>query len=215
MTTVIKKPLARQLHAHGKLPAIQQIPRSEGMALRDAVITRMKGFPFFSGFMFATSKAFRVMPNHIPYAAVYFVDESLSPDGLADSGEPRFHSLVQLGFSVMIENNDPERAELTLDDAYQVISRGLFKDPKLNNIYNKDFKIQGYTRGRRTHVFGHVGQNNELPVAELQFNLTIDLGAIIYEPLVPDMLETVHFKEVYPDDDPNRQPIIAEWDMDQ
>jgi len=213
MTTTIKKPLTRPLHVHGKIPIKQHIPRSYAIMLRDGIVARMKSFPFFTPFKFATSKAFRVMPNHIPYAGVYFIDDTLTPDGLANSGEPRFHSMVQIGFSVIIENNNPEEAELKLDDAYQVITGGLFQDPTLYN--NAAFEIQGYARGKRMHVFGSVGQNNELPVAELQFNLTCDLGAILWEPLVPDMLETIHVKTVYPDDDPNRQPIISEYDLDQ
>jgi len=203
-----------QLRIHGKIPHVRTVTRSEAMQVRDGIISRLRVMSPFRGFTFSRSHAFKVMPDKMPYCSVYFLGEQLSPDGDANAGEVTFHSIVRIGFSVMLINNDPDDMEDKLDDYYQVIFRGLLRDSTLYN--NPSARIQGYVQGMRQHVYGAVGfQEHETPYAELRAELQCDLGAIEYEPLVEDMLETIHVETVHPPGDTQNQHVFSFYDLDQ
>ena len=150
MTTI-----AAKLRIHGKIPHIITIQRSIAMQVRDAAIARLQLQTFFAGFTFRRSHAFKLMPDLMPYCAVYFMTEALSPDGNANTGEVRFSSELRLGFSVVMLNNDPDVMEDKLDNAYQVIFEGLLRDPTFYN--NSRYTIEAFTRGSRAHIYGQVG----------------------------------------------------------
>jgi len=213
MTDAVLRPFKRQVYAHPKFPRVDQTSHSYAMLLRDSMVTRLQANKFFNNFHFVRTKNYPVQAQDVPHCGVFFVDESLSGDGDIDAGEIRFSSLVTIGFSIIVQNNDPEQAEETLDYAWQALTGELLCDPTLYN--NQIFKVQGYRGGKRMHVFGAVGKDNERPIAELQFTLMCDLGAITFEPRVPDIFETMHVRTVYPDDDPNRQQIVSEYDVEQ
>jgi len=172
------------------------ITRSYAIEVRDGVMKRLKALEWFRPFEFTTNKSVQIAPQSIPFCAVYLLDESGQPDGDANAGETRFRVTIRLGFSVIVLNNKPEQAEYQLDAAYQVITGALYNDPTFYG--NPDAMIQGFTRSQRTHQFGAVGMNNELPVAELRFDLTCDLGAVLYPPVVIDNLETIHVETAFP-----------------
>jgi hypothetical protein len=205
--------LAAQLRLHGKIPHVEVIERSIAMQVRDAIVDRMKVMPFFQGFTFKRSHAVKVLPAMMPYCCVYFLGELLGADGDADIGEVRFNSVVRIGFSIMLVNNDIDAMEDRLDDAYQATFNGLLRDPTLYN--NRNFKIQSFDKGGRTHYYGSLGsQNNETPYAELRAELHCNLGAIEYEPRVEDMLETIHVETVHPPGDKNNQHIFSVYNFD-
>ena len=203
-------PLSRKLRAHAKLPRVGHIPRSYPIMVRDGALARVRAMPWFSGFNFSSNKSLQIQPQNIPFCGVYFLSETDTPDGDANAGELRFRNMTVLGFSVIVQNNDSAEAEYKLDTAFQAIIRGLLSDP---TFYNNDkFKIQAFTRGMRQHVFGHAGKENEMPIAELRFDLTCDLGTITYEPYVPDMLETIH---VTVDENSGDDQFQVQYDLDQ
>lgn len=215
MTTI--KPFRRDVRVHGKIPVIGHIPRSYAMMVRDGVYDRVRAMTYFSGWTCFRTKAFQIQTEHIPVIAIYFQDEVMSPDGDSNAGETRFRTSVRIGFSAIVQNNDPDEAEKDLDIAYQALMGGLTSDPSLMN--NKDFQIQALTRGMRTHGFGNAGPTNELPFAEMRFDLTFDLGTITWPPVIPDMLETIHLRTAFPIDDVaeqnNVQQVNVEYDLDQ
>jgi hypothetical protein len=189
------------------------------MLVRDHLLERLQGLAFFTahGFFFSTNKAHVIQPENIPLAAVYFIEETNSPDGDANVGEVRFRCVARYGFSVMIQNNDATAAENKLDEAMAAIN-SLFKDPR---VYNWDgssglAKIQAFTRGSRTHQFGSVGAENEMPVAELRFDLTADLGVITYDPDVVDDFNTIHVETRYPPGSSDGTPqVTVQYDIPQ
>jgi hypothetical protein len=70
----------------------------------------------------------------------------------------------------------------------------------------------------RQHVFGRVGTlDNETPIAELRFELVVDLGTIFYPPLVPDILEVIHIETAFPvgEDASQIQQVKNEYDLEQ
>jgi hypothetical protein len=205
-----------QLRIHGKIPRVEAMTRSYAMLVRDGTIARLRVLPFFAShnFTFRRSRAFQLQPDEFPYCCVYLTGEDLTPDGDADAGEPRARSTVMLNHSIVIKNNDEDRAEDRLDDSYQAIMNGLLTD---STFYNNDqFKIQGFIRGKRSHSYGNAGrQDNETPYAEMKLELTYDLGTITWEPYVPDMLETIHVEAQHPPGDVNNTHVLAVYDLDQ
>ena len=188
---------------------------SYAMIVRDEMLARLKTMPFFATFKFGTNKAEQIQPELIPFLGVYFISEDLLPEGDSNAGEPRFHSSALYGFSIVVQNNDAAAAELTLDQGWTLVMDRLFTDPTL--YLNPKAKIQGYTRGNRTHQFGSAGADNSIPVAESRFTLLCDLGVIDFPPVVDNVLSKVHFSTNYPDpkhhDTTQIQQVVAEWNL--
>jgi hypothetical protein len=209
--------LTAKLRLHGKIPHIETIERSYAMLVRDAALARLQVKSFFQGFTFRRSHTFKLLPELMPYCCVYFMNESLTPDGNANTGEVRFSSEVRLGFSIIMINNDPDVMEDKLDNAHQVIFNTLLRDPTF--YHNNQYIIESFNRGNRVHMYGSASgsQNNETPYAELRSDLTCSLGAIEYEPIVEDMLEIIHVETVYPADDIGKnqnQHVFSVYDID-
>ena len=118
---------------------------------------------------------------------------------------------------MIIQNNNADTAELILDASMNAIT-SMFKNP---DLYNWDggadeAKIQAFMRGMRTHQFGNIGQNNELPVAELRYDLTCDLGVITYDPVVDDDFITLHLETRYPPGVSDGTPqVVVQYDIPQ
>lgn len=217
MTDTSKVTFKRDIRIHGKLPRVVVEEVSYPLRVRDGMLNRIKMMPFFAAFNFTSNKAKVILTESIPFCGVYILQEFMASDGDAQAGQPRFRTTVRYGVSVIIQDNDTEKAEWQLDKALQTISRGLFTDPTFYN--NSYFKIQGFTGGKREHVFGHIGSDQQTPIAELRWELMCDLGVIDYPPVVPDMLEVIHEETIFPDDttgDPSRvQQVVVEYDIDQ
>jgi hypothetical protein len=189
------------------------------MLVRDSLLARLQALPFFTshGFNFYTNKALVIQPEHIPFAAVYFIEETNMPDGDANVGDVRFRCSARYGFSVIIQNNDATAAENKLDEAMAAIN-SLFTDPRVYNWdgSNGPAKIQAFTRGARSHQFGSIGAESELPVAELRFDLTCDLGVILYDPPVVDDFITLHVETRYPPGiSDGVQQVVVQYDIPQ
>lgn len=183
------------------------------------MMDRVKLMPFFAPFItFTTNKALQIQPDSLPLCGVYFIQETSTPEGDSNAAEPRFRTSARFGFSVIIVNNDPEAAEYVLDLAAQALAGGLFSDSSLYN--NSSFKIQGYSLGARTHMFGNTGLDNETPIAELRWELICDLGTLTYPPLVLDDLDTIHVKTAFPlggtaEEQAAVQQVSTEYDLPQ
>ena len=156
-------PFKSDLRLHGKTPKVRTTRRTYPILVRDGIFDRVKLMPFFATFNFSTKKDVTIQPQSIPFCGVYLLQEFMAPDGDANAGEPRFRTSARYGFSVIVQNNDPDAAEYTLDKAMDALTMGLFSDPTLYN--NHQFKIQSYIAGRRQHVYGHVGQDNQVVAA--------------------------------------------------
>lgn len=191
---------------------------SYAMIVRDAMLQRVRAMPFFNGFNFGTNKAEQIQPENIPFVGVYFINEDMMPEGDINAGEPRFHLSVLYGFSIIVQNNDAAAAENKLDDAWVILTNGLFTDPSL--YLNPAAQIQGYARGNRSHQFGSAGADNSIPIAECRFTLTCDLGVTDFPPIVPDVLKTVHVTTQFPSggtpgEIDSTQQVEAEYELEQ
>jgi hypothetical protein len=186
---------------------------SYGLLIRNGILERCKLVPpFTSVARFSRTSAKPVQAEQIPYLGVYYMGEQFNEDGANNLTEPHFMHKLKLGFSYIIQNNDPELAEELADAGHWSIMK-LLHDPAWHT-FPGGVRIQSITGGECDHLPGAVGRNNETPTLELQMSLTLTYGTR-FEAIVNDIFERMHFQTVYPyPDDPNRQPIIAEWVMD-
>jgi hypothetical protein len=198
--------------------------------LRDVFFAKVVTLPFFEGFKARRCKMLQVQPEQLPYLGVYIVDEVMAPDGDANAGHIRFIHTLRLGFSVIIQNNDPVAAELKLDQAFWAIMNGLWRDPYLTNLLDTcdpttgsgtpdNTRFEGVTRGTRKHMFGSTGANNEVPWAEVQYepsvNYRSEFGPVISDDLLHIHVETVPLAKdgtIPPADAVAR--IISEYEFD-
>ena len=104
---------------------------------RDKIASKLAARTFFVNgeFTLSTSRAKQVQPENVPFLGVYMVDETTTPDGDANVGEVRFHSVATIGISVIVQNNDASAASAKLDQAWGEIER-LFDDPTVYNWKN-------------------------------------------------------------------------------
>jgi hypothetical protein len=125
-----------------------------------------------------------VQPQLLPYLGVYIIEEVMQPDGDPNAGCVTFSHTLVVGFSVMVANNDQVVAEQAIDAAYWRIMNRLWPDQYIMNALNThnpttgtgnpdNTRIESVTRGRRRHVFGTPGLNNETPIAEMQYDVSI------------------------------------------
>lgn len=137
---------------------------------------------FFAGFTKRKTKMLAVQKQHLPYLGVYIVDDQMAPDGDANAGEPRLNHTLRIGYSVMVENNDPDVAEQQLDAALKRI-QAVLCNAHLMNVWDTfdielgfgtpdNTRIESITRATRRHSFGTGGLNNETAWAELQYEQT-------------------------------------------
>lgn len=180
--------------------------QSYSAVIRDVFFAKLCTLPIFEGFTARRCKQLPTEPYHLPYLGVYIVEESMGPDGNINTGTIRFIHDLKLGFSVQIEDNDPLRLELKLDEAFWAIMNGLWRDQYICNMLDTwnphtgsgnpdNTRFEGIPRGRRRHNWGPPRNHNETPWAELQYEATVQYRTNFY-PIITDDLERIHVEVV-------------------
>jgi hypothetical protein len=168
--------------------------QSFALVIRDVFYDALSSDPFFAGYTCRKNKMLSVQPQLLPYLGVYILDETMLPDGDANAGHIRFSHTLRVGFSVMIANNDQVVAEQGVDAAWWKIMNRLWPDQNIMNLLNSsnpdNTRIEGVTRGVRRHVFGTAGLNNETPLAEMQYDVSI-FYRTGWPPIITDTLDEI------------------------
>jgi hypothetical protein len=168
--------------------------------IRNVFFDAVSRDPFFANYTRKKTKMLMVQRQQLPYLGVYIVDDQMVPDGDANAGEVRFTHTLRIGYSVMVENNDADVAEQTIDMALKRI-QAVLCNPHIMNVLdtfdpNLDFgnpdntQIESITRGVRRHVWGSGGLNNETPYVELQYEQSC-VYRENFPPIIPDVLAVV------------------------
>src|SRR5215467_10944382 len=190
--------------------------QSYSLVIRDVFFDAVADVPYFANFTKRRSKQLQVQPENIPYLGVYIVDEQMTPDGDANAGEITFIHSLRIGFSVIEQNNDPAVTEQKLDEAFWAIMGRLWPDQYIMNMLDTrvypsgiyaspdNTRVEGVTRGVRRHMWGNSSLTNEMPIAELQYDVSVQYRTN-WPPVITDTLDTVYTEFV-----PKRQGIISE-----
>jgi hypothetical protein len=161
---------------------------------------------FFAGHFKRKTKMVPVQPEQLPYLGVYIVDETMNPDGEPNQPPIKFQHTVRIGFSVFYADNDQEVALASVDAAYWRINNVLFTNQYIMNLYDTsnpynygeqypgnpdNVIIESITRGVvRRPAFGATQLNNQTPLAELQYDLSV-FGRTMWYPAITDTLDEI------------------------
>lgn len=202
---------------------------SPSLIIREGLLARLQTHPLFQTVsLWSRNKGKSpYAAQHIPLVAFWRMKEIMTPDGDANHAQPRFIHAAQYGVSVVLQNNDNEKAEFDLNAAHWAILRTLEnqswwrfpvtgewqRNPFTNKI--EPLKIEGVTRGEVKEVrFGSAGNEHEFPWAEQEADYTITFRSG-FPPFVPDYLETIHTTVAYPwpYDPAAEEAFTAAWDV--
>jgi hypothetical protein len=144
----------------------------------NAIYDRLVGLSLFEGF--TIRRINRALPieagTHIPFLGVYQSAEKLSADGEPNMGDIRFKHDVDLGFQIVVKDNDAVRCLQTLDRCSWFLMNQLLRDNTLTNRLNTNMpdnvRFEGIPRGNIRERWGLSGQKNETPVGERLLELT-------------------------------------------
>ena len=204
--------------------------QSYGLVIRDKLYAKTVTLPFFAGFTSRRTQQLPAMPEILPYLGVYFVRESLTADGDLNAGDVRFRNEMVVGFSIVVQNNDPVQSRLKLDQGYWKIKNGLWRDQYLMNLIDTSapvgvitlpdgLTIEGIKGGTTKYVWGNAGHNNETPIAELQYEAIV-IYREAFPPIIADDLLRIHMETVPLASDGTIKPVdevqrvITEFEFD-
>jgi hypothetical protein len=166
--------------------------QSYSLVIRDVFFYALKTDPFFANFNCRRTPMNVVQIEHLPYLGVYIADETMLPDGDANAHPPGFIHTLKVTFSVMVAHNDQDTAEMTLDAAWWRIMHRILADAKIMNVYFSsnpaNTLIEGITRGTRRHVFGATGHNQQTPIAELRYEMSVTFRTFWPPIIIDDLL---------------------------
>jgi hypothetical protein len=196
-----------------RLPAGITETQSYTWVLREQFIATLA--PYFSGFTILRTNQVTIQRGQLPVLGVYILPEKMTPDGDANATYIRFTHNFQIGFSIIIANNDPDIAEQKLDAAWWSLMNGLWRDQSLMRMFNSgnpdDTRIEGVVAGVRRFVYGTIGKNNETPVAELQYQVNCTYRTE-WAPVITDTLEKIEVTVIPDGFDPTKtQPVLIEY----
>jgi hypothetical protein len=159
--------------------------QSYAWVLLDWIYNQLTADPFFA--YFTVTRISSALPielwSQVPFLGVFATDEPLTPVGDFDEGAIRFTHNVQIGFQIILRNNDPAKLLQDIDSVSWYIMRKLFRLNRLTNAFDtgSGVALKGIPRGRVSRVrYGMSGSKNETPVAERVLDLTFQFESEWY-----------------------------------
>lgn len=176
--------------------------------IRNRFLAEALVLPYFASFNWRVTSGVPIMPESLPFLACYLGDESMVPRGERSAGPLEFIVTARFLWSCMIAESDKEEAERRLDGAYVALLEGLLRNPALVSFgdttdydtgiatgYNA--RIDGFQRHDKRVRWGTPFHNNETPVAELQYEMTVSYDRI-FSPILPHDLEEIDVTTDFP-----------------
>jgi len=169
------------------------------MLVRNAIVERLKALPQFIDFNIMTDASHQVQPYEVPYIGVYLMPEQMNYEGDWNVTEPHYSNDFDIGLSVIMFNNAGDDLEIELDNAFDLITKGLLCDQTFMS-FAAEHKIEGVKKIDRSHQFGTVGSSNQMPIGELRMTWTFAYHTY-FSPTIIDDLELIVIRTAYPNID--------------
>ena len=196
--------------------------QSYSLVIRDVLFDALAGDPYFANYTKRKTRMLAVQAQLLPYLGVYFMKEAMVPDGDANAGCIRFTHAVDIGFSVMIANNDQVAAELAANAGWWRIMQRLWPDQYIMNMINTydpttgtqnpdNTIIEAVTRGQVRPNYGMV---NETPLVEMQYDISLSYRTNWPPVIVDDLLEIDVTTQVGDPPPDQRPPITSKYLFD-
>jgi hypothetical protein len=177
--------------------------QSYSYTIRNIFFDALKNDPFFAGYTMRKTVMLPVQANLLPYLGVYIADETMTPDGDANATTIKFSHTLRVGFSAIVAHSNQDQAEVEIDQIFWHIMNRLWCDQEIMNLLDAtnpaignnpdNVRIESLVRGQRRHVFGNAGHNNETPIAELRYDVSV-FYRTLWWPEITDTLDTIDVK---------------------
>jgi hypothetical protein len=169
----------------------------------DWIFSTLSADPFFANFTFKRIAA--ALPvelwSQVPFLGVFLGRERQSPDGMLNQSEIRLRHHVPIGFQIILRNNDPVQLLKDLDATYWHIVRTLLRNDDFTNRFNSKLPdhvgFDGVELGGVSHIWGRVASQNESPVGQIRWDITLQFGSAWY-PYGFDDLERITVRTAFP-----------------
>lgn len=146
--------------------------------------------PYFKNFFTRSTVMVPVQPEQLPFLGVYLRQDRAMPDGDANQGMIAFRHTALIGFSVMVACNDSALADQELEIALDKIMTRLYCDPHIMNkiTANTPRRVvaDSIESGVAIKVMGNAQLNNETPLAELRYELSVGFRDYWYPEITDD-----------------------------
>jgi hypothetical protein len=176
--------------------------QSYAWVLLDWIFAQLEADPFFVNFVVRRISA--ALPvelwSQVPFLGVFATDEPLIPEGDFGQGPISFTHNVQIGFQIILRNNDPAQLMKDIDAVSWHIMRMLFRLDELTNKFDtgSGVALKGIPRGRVSKLrYGMAASKNETPVAERVLDLTFQFLSM-WEPYGFDDLQRITVTTAFP-----------------
>lgn len=158
---------------------------------------------------FLQSPLLIINPDDLPIFGCYIGPEERSAEGDGRSGPPAFlHRLtLYLNGAVNIETGEKEQEMLGLHATFDRIDELLLTNPRWVNL------TESIASMRRETQYTKQGDTT---LGEIRVSMVLVYRSV-FEPVIPDVLETIHVKTVYPSVDraAQTQQVEAEIVLEQ
>jgi hypothetical protein len=130
--------------------------------------------------------------SQVPFLGVFLGADDAESDGEAQTSDFRFIHNVNIGFQIIVKNNDPVSMLSKLDEAYWFILNQLLRDTTFTNRFNTTLPDKTSFEGipkirRRPDIWGLEGSKNETPIGERLFVLQFRLRTHFSPNVFPDL----------------------------
>jgi hypothetical protein len=180
--------------------------QSFGMLICDTLYAKAVTLPFFAGFVSRRTQQLPTVTESLPFLGVYFLRENMNEDGDGNAGEVRFINDMTVGFSIIIQNNDPVDTRTKLDAAFWAIMNGIWRDqyimcmgipiaPPGTITLPYGIQIESIKSGNRKIIWGNPDRSNESPIAEMQYEAVVRYRST-FPPIITDDLLRIHVETV-------------------
>ena len=168
--------------------------QSFSLLIRDGLFDVVSTDPFFADYTCRRNKMLRVQTELLPYLGVYLGQEDHASDGDANAGMIRFSETAHIYFSVMVADNDQQSAEAMADAGVREIRQRLWADQHIMNVLHSSLPdntvIESLPRASVRTVYGNPGLNNETPVVEKQYDVSV-FYRTDWPPIITDTLDEI------------------------
>ena len=164
---------------------------TDAIRLRTAITERLEALPDLGVRSVQNQPLPQAQPDELPALLVVIIGETLTPDGDANHGPPRFEGETVIGISLVEGFETPERLDGDVDEKITLIETALLTDPTFTRATDRTKSIgdperepyfEAIARMERQRLFPADG---ETYFSELRLAITF-LKRVSYEPLIPD-----------------------------
>lgn len=171
---------------------------TDALRIRDAITDRLKVLPGLPAMTIRNQPIPQLQEDELPGLLVVIMGETLSPDGDANAGPPRFEAEITIGISLVEGYDTPERIDGDIDALITLIETTLLTDPSFVSKQDPSkawddperFPLfEAVTRIQRRRLFP---QEGEMYLGELRIEMTF-AKRVVYDPGVCEDLKHLVF----------------------